>query len=102
MGRLASQVVCPDEIRSIFLAYRGNGGGLSYEQIEKAFDLKPTNGMTAYRIIQKAKKIEKAAKNGGGHELKVESWQDLQRRPPKKEVTAIDILMASAATSRGA
>jgi len=100
MGRLASQVVCPKEIRSIFLAYRGNGGDMSYEQIEKAFDLKPTRGMTAYRIVQKAKK--KTNGNGNGHELRTQPRQDSRRKSPKMNMSAVDILMWRPPTQRKA
>ena len=54
-GRLSSQVTNMAEIEKIWLAYKANGGRLSFNGIEKAFGLRPNNGKTAYRIIQKYK-----------------------------------------------
>ena len=53
-GRVASQVTDADTIRRISALYKGNGGSMSYEEIEKVADLnlRQSNGMTAYRIIK--------------------------------------------------
>jgi hypothetical protein len=40
-------------MEAIWKAHKSNGGGMSYEAIEKAFDLRPSNGMTAYRLVKK-------------------------------------------------
>ena len=55
-GRVASQVTNPAEVAAIRAAYRGNGGSLSYEQIEgdPRFNLRKANGSTAFRIIKRA------------------------------------------------
>lgn len=43
------------EIKKIAAHYKGNGGTLSFKELEQKFSLKPANGMTAYRLVQKAK-----------------------------------------------
>jgi len=60
--RLSTEVVDEAEIKAIFLAYKGNGGTLTYDGIEndKSFGLKWANGMTAYRICKKYEKMVKA------------------------------------------
>jgi hypothetical protein len=52
-GRAARQVTDATEMEAIWRAYKGNGGAMSYEAIERAFGLRPSNGMTAYRLIKK-------------------------------------------------
>jgi hypothetical protein len=59
-GRTAKDILKtakPEELVAIFAAYRGNGGPLSYEGIEKdsRFNLRLANGCTAYRIIKRLK-----------------------------------------------
>ena len=53
-GRVASQVADEATIKRIVALYKGNGGTLSYEEIEKVaeLDLRQSNGMTAYRIVK--------------------------------------------------
>jgi hypothetical protein len=55
VGREASEVTDLDEVKAIWSAYRGNGGALSYEQIEKdaKFNLRAANGTTAFRICKR-------------------------------------------------
>jgi ribosome modulation factor len=50
-GRSAPEVTDPAEIERIRKAYKGNGGTMSYDQIEKEFGLRSCRGMTAYRIV---------------------------------------------------
>jgi hypothetical protein len=59
VGRVASQVTDPTETKAIWEAYKGNGGALSYEQIEKdpRFNLRHANGNTAYRIVKKHERL---------------------------------------------
>lgn len=53
-GRMGSQVTDPDEIKRIWAACKGGGGGdMGYEEAERAFGLKQMNGMTAYRVCRK-------------------------------------------------
>jgi len=54
-GRTAAQVTDPSEMKAIWDAYKGNGGTLSYKQIEDdpRFNLRRANGSTAHRIIKK-------------------------------------------------
>lgn len=53
--RTAAEVTSVAEVRKIAAAYQP--GAFGYEQIEKKFGLRAANGMTAYRICQKAKKM---------------------------------------------
>jgi len=55
-GRVASEVTDPAEIQAIHAAYRGNGGTMSFKQIEAdpKFNLRDANGNTAFRIIKRA------------------------------------------------
>ena len=59
-NRMAREVTDPAEIERIWKAYKGNGGKLSFKQIEQdnSFGLKQTNGMTAYRICKRYRKGE--------------------------------------------
>jgi hypothetical protein len=54
-GRVASEVTDPAEVKAIKAAYKGNGGTLSYKQIEDEpkFNLRKANGNTAYRICKR-------------------------------------------------
>lgn len=70
-GRTAAEVTDPAEIRKIVAAYKPGTNG--YQAIEKQFNLREANGMTAYRIIQKYKKENKCAT--------VESAIDLANHP---------------------
>lgn len=56
-GRTAKEVTDAAEIKRIWSAYKGNGGKLSYEGIEKdrSFKLRIAGGMTAHRICKKHK-----------------------------------------------
>lgn len=56
-GRPSSAVSDPNELRKIWAAYKGNGGKFSYEKLEGEFKLRSANGMTAYRLVQKAAKL---------------------------------------------
>lgn len=64
IGRTAADIEKPGEIKKIAHMYKGLGGKLSFERIEYVTSLKlrQANGMTAYRIVQKFKKQQKAAK----------------------------------------
>ena len=55
VGRVASEVTDPAEVAAIKNAYKGNGGTLSYKQIEDdpRFNLRKANGNTAYRIVKR-------------------------------------------------
>ena len=53
-GRTAAEVVDPAERQTIKASYKGNGGALSYQQIEERVGLRRANGMTAYRIVRAA------------------------------------------------
>jgi hypothetical protein len=55
-NRTAAEVTSPSEVKKIAAAYQP--GEFGYEQVEKKFGLRPANGMTAYRICQKAKRLE--------------------------------------------
>jgi hypothetical protein len=57
LGRTAKEVTAAAEIARIRKAYKGNGGSLSYEGIEldRSFNLRQANGMTAYRICNRKK-----------------------------------------------
>jgi len=57
--RKAKQVTDPAEMEAIWKSYRGNGGTMTYDEIEfvEAFNLKWANGMTAYRICKRYDKI---------------------------------------------
>jgi len=90
MSRLASQVNSVDEIRAIFAAYRGNGGTMSYEQIERHFQLKETNGMTAYRIVQRARKLSQSTPEFEIRETPVEPKEE-------DEFDAVELMLASRA-----
>ena len=54
-GRVASEVIDPIEVAEIKAAYKGNGGSMSYKQIEDnpRFRLRAANGNTAYRIVKR-------------------------------------------------
>jgi hypothetical protein len=71
-GRTATEVTDPAEMKTIWSAYRGNGGACSYQQIElnPAFNLRVANGNTAYRIV---KKYDEIVKLGGGASASVSS-----------------------------
>jgi hypothetical protein len=62
-GRTATQVKDPAEIAKICALYKGNGGTMTFKEIENTpeFNLRQTNGMTAYRIINAAKAAAQAA-----------------------------------------
>ncbi len=55
IGRVASEVTEPTEVAAIKAAYKGNGGTLSYKQIEDdpRWNLRKANGNTAYRIVNR-------------------------------------------------
>lgn len=94
MGKLASQVNSIEEIKAIFSAYRGNGGTMSYEQLERHFKLKETNGMTAYRIIQRARKLAQPSQEF--EVRKVPSEQKVEPEPVDDDkFDAIDFMMSS-------
>ena len=54
-GRVASQVTDPSEIEAIWRAYKGNGGTLSFKQLEDEpkHNLRKANGNTAFRVVKK-------------------------------------------------
>jgi len=64
-GRAASEVD-DSELEAIWAAHKRNGGTLSYEQIEKdtTFNLRRCNGMTAYRLIQRAAALRSSKPSG--------------------------------------
>ena len=53
--RVASEVTEPTEVGEIKSAYTGNGGKLTYKQIEDdpRWNLRKANGNTAYRIVNR-------------------------------------------------
>lgn len=53
--RTASQVTDTKEIEAIWNDYKGNGGKLTYEQIDAKYGLKPSNGHHAWIIVKKHK-----------------------------------------------
>ena len=55
LGRAATEVGDPVEVAEIKAAYKGNGGTLSFKQIEAEprFNLRAAHGSTAYRIIKR-------------------------------------------------
>jgi len=61
-GRTAAEVTDADEMLRIWAAYKGNGGGMSFVDVEVAFGLKPCNGMSAYRINKKVNDMAAAGK----------------------------------------
>ncbi len=58
-GRVASEVTDPAEIKASWEAYKGNGGTLSFEHIEREarFNLRAANGNTAYRLCKKYERM---------------------------------------------
>jgi hypothetical protein len=56
-GRVASEVTDAETVNRVCSLYKGNGGTMTYDQIEEQADLnlRKSNGMTAYRIIQRRK-----------------------------------------------
>ena len=59
--RRAKEVTDLNEMEKIWKMYKGNGGKMTFEQIEaeRSNGLKWTNGMTAYRICKKFDKIRR-------------------------------------------
>jgi MoxR-like ATPase len=55
VGRVASEITDPSEMEAIWAAYKKNGGTLSFQQIERdpRFNLRQSNGNTAFRIIKR-------------------------------------------------
>ena len=58
IGRAAKEITDTNEIEAILKARQG---GMSYEQIEKQFGLRASNGMTAYRIIKRGQAAQATA-----------------------------------------
>jgi cobaltochelatase CobS len=56
--RTSSQVTDADEISAICKDYKGNGGMLSFAEIEAKYGLKSSKGMNAYRIVKAKDKKE--------------------------------------------
>jgi hypothetical protein len=58
VGRTATEVTDPMEISKIVAAYKPGVNG--YQALEKQFNLREANGMTAYRIVKKYQKESKS------------------------------------------
>jgi len=69
-GRVASEVTDPETVQKVWSLYRGNGGSMTYEEIENVatLNLRKSNGMTAYRIIQRKKAQMARADKRAKHE----------------------------------
>lgn len=100
-GKTAAEVVGREDVKAIVLAYRGNGGDMSYEQIEKVFGLRQSNGMTAYRIIKRAAKeaSKEAEKDRSEYEVRMDPPEEptSPEDPVEKEESIVDIMLSARA-----
>ena len=67
IGRTAAEITDIDEILEIAAAYVP--GVCGFKQVERRFGLREANGMTAYRIVQKAKAILEHQRRRTAHGL---------------------------------
>ncbi len=57
-GKTAKEL--KDDFSKIHLIYEAREAGMSFSQIEAKFGLRDANGMTAYRLVQRAKKLKRS------------------------------------------
>ena len=57
--RKSSEVTDPSEMEAIWKAYRGNGGELSYAEVERKFGLRPARGNHAFRVMERWERLRK-------------------------------------------
>ena len=100
-GKTAAEVVDQAEIKAIAMAYKGNGGSMSYEQVEKSFGLRQSRGMTAYRVVKKAAGMAKdVAKDvakahlADKYEVRTDQPSEDSGAGRAKEESAIDLMMS--------
>ena len=62
-GRTSRDITDPKEMKKIWDSHKKQGGDMSYESLEEAFNLRPANGMNAYRVCRKHER-EEAKKKG--------------------------------------
>lgn len=91
-GRSSSMVTDHEEMKAIWKAYRGNGGTLSYEGVEKdpKFNLKVANGNTAYRIIQRYDELLKRGVIKADGETPKAEKPETKAKKAKKETAEDD------------
>jgi hypothetical protein len=96
-GKTAAEVVDQAEIKAIVMAYKGNGGSMSYEQIEKSFGLRRSRGMTAYRVVKKAASMTQdvvKARLADKYEIRTDQPSEDSGDGRAKEESAIDLMMS--------
>lgn len=57
-GKTAGEL--KDSVEMIARVYDARKSGASFNEIEQTFKLRPANGMTAYRMVQRAERMKKS------------------------------------------
>jgi len=86
-ARTSSGVTDPKEMREIWRAYKGNGGAMSFEEIEKdpRFNLRVSRGMNAYRIIKKYNEMMGEGKVADEHPAEAKAEVETPKAPRNDE-----------------
>jgi hypothetical protein len=93
-GRTSRDVTDLKEMKKIWDSHKKQGGTMSYESLEEAFNLRAANGMNAYRVCRKyeretqaaGKKVTKAAKKAA-KKAKKKVTKKAKKKAAKKKPT---------------